>query len=352
MNDERTIEWMHPSWRDLVIERLSADPEARKSFLTKCGMNGLILALSGAGGPKGDRQAPLAATPEDWRALGGTAERLIFAGTSYDTWRLLASVLETVRRQTEDKGGLPIIARGAEAEFVRKALHACAEKWKSDGSGALTSAVNLYLAISEHLSPLPPCPDFRPMWDLSWTASKGEIESFDPAESEPWLAETDEWLGLAAVIMKNEPRFLRQVGFPSEFASSFRQLLPLMAERAHSDMDLTSNDACREETDQLDFLSRLVDAIAALFPDLENEVAEADQAIRDGKCRIEREQERIQEEERKAEEEAEYEYYEELERRAQVVPPGRIEPPSAPSVALPKSSARLVVDLESLFEDL
>lgn len=352
MSDDRTIEWMHPSWRDLVIERLSADSEARKSFLTRCGMNGFILALSGAGGPTGNRQTPLAVTPEDWRVLSETAQRLIIRGTSHDVWRLLVSVLETARRQTGSKGGSSVILRGAEADFVRKTLQACADKWKSDGSHALTSAVNLYLAISEYLSPLPPCPEFRPMWDLSWTASMEEMESFRPSDAEPFLAETDDWLGLAAVVMKYEPRFLRQVGFPSEYAPHFRQLLPLLTERAQLDKDLTSNDECRGEADRLGFLSHVVEGIAALFPDLENEVAEADQAICDRTQHIEREEERIQEREREKEAEQELEYREELERHVRMTSPDRIERPSARSVVPPKSSAFLDVDLGNLFKDL
>ncbi len=44
--------WLHPSWRDLVIERLAADAQRRTDFLTRCGVEGLLLALSTRGQPR------------------------------------------------------------------------------------------------------------------------------------------------------------------------------------------------------------------------------------------------------------------------------------------------------------
>ena len=30
------VSWVHPSWRDLVIESLAADPVERRRFLSRC----------------------------------------------------------------------------------------------------------------------------------------------------------------------------------------------------------------------------------------------------------------------------------------------------------------------------
>jgi len=59
------FEWMHPSWRDLVIEHLVTNTAARRSFLRRCGVNGIMLALSGSGGKEGKRNLPLLVEPQD-----------------------------------------------------------------------------------------------------------------------------------------------------------------------------------------------------------------------------------------------------------------------------------------------
>ena len=64
------VEWVHPSWRDLVIESLAADGEARRHFLPRCGVDGVAIALSWGGGASGERERPLLRCDADWDALG------------------------------------------------------------------------------------------------------------------------------------------------------------------------------------------------------------------------------------------------------------------------------------------
>jgi hypothetical protein len=341
------VEWMHPSWRDLVIDNLSTDSETRRCFLTRCGINGFMLAISQAGGATGMRRTPLLATADDWKALSETAVRLVLAETPYNLWRLLTAVLEAVCRQTVDQGDRLKLAGEAEGEFARKVLGACADKWKADGSSALTSGVKQYFAISEHLSPLPPSPDFGPMWEISWDASRQEMESFNPDDMEFSLGETDDWLGLARVVSNNEPRFLRQVGFPTGFTESIRMFLPCLADRARLDAGVTTEDECREEDDRLDFLSDFVGMVAELFPDLEDEVGQTSRAVEEGKGRIHGRREKIEEEE--AEKKAEYE---ERAWHAGIASPSQPKPPSESTVRFSASFVDSVVDLPKLFEDL
>src|SRR5260370_18693035 len=63
------IEWMHPSWRDLVIDHLVRNAESRQKFLSRCGLQGFLLALSSAGGATGERAIPLLVEPQDWQSL-------------------------------------------------------------------------------------------------------------------------------------------------------------------------------------------------------------------------------------------------------------------------------------------
>ena len=64
------VDWVHPSWRDLVIEELAEDAETRRHFLARCGVDGAAIALSGSGGAEGARERPLLREDADWDALG------------------------------------------------------------------------------------------------------------------------------------------------------------------------------------------------------------------------------------------------------------------------------------------
>ncbi|MEA2431707.1 MAG: hypothetical protein QOI19_2180, partial [Thermoleophilaceae bacterium] len=66
---EGSVGWVHPSWRDLVIDDLAAHAEARRRFLRVAGIDGVGLALSVAGGALGERSLPLVVDDADWDVL-------------------------------------------------------------------------------------------------------------------------------------------------------------------------------------------------------------------------------------------------------------------------------------------
>ena len=71
------LSWMHPSYRDLVIEELSRDVAFRRNFLRTCSVNGLKLAVSEAGGAAGTRRFPLMVDKSAWTMLTQRAGELI-----------------------------------------------------------------------------------------------------------------------------------------------------------------------------------------------------------------------------------------------------------------------------------
>jgi hypothetical protein len=86
------VTWVHPSWRDLVIDHLARSPERRRGFLDACGLPGVELALSTAGGPAGARRLPLVAADDDWDALGDAVHRLCLVLAQDELARLLAAL--------------------------------------------------------------------------------------------------------------------------------------------------------------------------------------------------------------------------------------------------------------------
>src|SRR5882757_9830620 len=97
------IEWMHPSWRDLVIDHLARDAASRQKFLSRCGLQGFLLALSSAGGATGERAIPLLVQPRDWQALSESLPTVLTSGP-YASWSALTTVHNAI---VANKGAVP-----------------------------------------------------------------------------------------------------------------------------------------------------------------------------------------------------------------------------------------------------
>lgn len=93
-----SVAWVHPSWRDLVIDELAADLSAREAFLSACSLDGLLLALSRAGGASGERIRPLLCSDHDWDTARERLHRLIPELADHDLLRLLATLEDALGR--------------------------------------------------------------------------------------------------------------------------------------------------------------------------------------------------------------------------------------------------------------
>ena len=88
------IDWIHPSYRDLVIDELEKNETAALHFLERCSLPGIRLAVSVAGGATGDRRFPLMSTPSSWNVLQRRVRQMI--RQSEDEYTIL-SLLGTLR---------------------------------------------------------------------------------------------------------------------------------------------------------------------------------------------------------------------------------------------------------------
>ena len=98
------LEWVHPSWRDLVIDHVADDPERRLAFLGGCGVEGMLLALSIGGGPYGTRALPFLRADADWDLAADRLGPLVREADGPDLVRLLdglAATCRVVRRSPE-----------------------------------------------------------------------------------------------------------------------------------------------------------------------------------------------------------------------------------------------------------
>jgi hypothetical protein len=151
------VAWVHPSWRDLVIGRLAASGPARRRFLRRCGVHGVVLSLSTAGGAAGERRLPLLVDDQDWDEL---ADRLHGLIPQLERGELIA-VLAALREATSD---LSRLAGRETRELARIVLRRTATLWDSARAPIPLALLEAWLELGRRLTPRPEPPSLGVTW--------------------------------------------------------------------------------------------------------------------------------------------------------------------------------------------
>jgi hypothetical protein len=199
------VEWVHPSWRDLVIEALAADDAARRHFLSCCGVDGVAIALSFAGGASGERQRPLLRCDADWDALGDGVYALCHECDEVEAIQLLGLI--------DDAGEFDEVLALARLALDRL------------GWACKAISVDAIAAWAPLASKLDPAPD-PPAVAMTWLALEPAGAPQTPAELEMFA----DWVRLAVILHDHDPALLKGVGFPERYAETlldFAEQVPL-----------------------------------------------------------------------------------------------------------------------------
>jgi hypothetical protein len=169
--------------------------------------NGLLLAVSAAGGTQGERVFPLLKTDEDWEILAGRA-REILTEIPAGGVRPLLSGLRAAFSALADSAALhtqgPALAR-----LTRVCLSATRERWNARDEPIPIGALEEYVELSTGVRPVPPMPDLSRTWAHLCPTDTAEI-------ADAPIEVLDDWARLTHLAQGAEPRFLRQVKYPRQ----------------------------------------------------------------------------------------------------------------------------------------
>ncbi|MGH2915735.1 MAG: hypothetical protein ACRDMX_12195 [Solirubrobacteraceae bacterium] len=198
------VQWVHPTWRDLVIERLAIDRPLRRRFLARCGLHGTLLALSVAGGADGQRRLPLIGSDEDWDAVGDRLYALIPKLEEAELAATLSAIEIALVEMTRGE------ALGEARVLARAALTRSAERWQDECEPIPLFLLEAWLALSGRLHP----PSAPPSLAATWAAL---LPARVPAlDDEGELARFVDWLTLCEILSAFSPRLLRSLSGESE----------------------------------------------------------------------------------------------------------------------------------------
>jgi hypothetical protein len=250
------VAWVHPTWRDLVIERLAADADLRRHFLGRCGAHGMVLALSTAGGAAGERSLPLVTCDEDWDALG---DRIHALAPELDSGELVA-VLTAIRVAVQELG-----AGGAGGEaraLARMALARIAGLWERDRSPIALTVLDAWLLVSAMLDP--------PLWPPSLSMTWAELlptRAPDPHDV-PEVQRFADWVTLCDLLSSFSPALPQTLGFGRYQMRVMEDFL----RRVAVDLEFTGNEPT----------IRALEATASFAPELAGRAQRLNAWLREG----------------------------------------------------------------------
>ena len=194
--------WVHPSWRDLVIDRLERDPAGRGAFLDRCGLEGVLLALSVAGGPAGERSLPLLVEDADWDALLGHIEAVVADLGTADRVRLmrqLAAAIDDGARRDD---------RRALAELDALAVRVLASVLPGEIDAAALILLQEWYALAGLVEAAPERPDVAGLWVETLPTEALDLRSPEDVSA------LETWTALIATLRLHDPAALETFGFP------------------------------------------------------------------------------------------------------------------------------------------
>jgi hypothetical protein len=221
------IGWVHPSWRDLVIEELRGDASARRRFLSACGVDGVTLALSHQGGARGERALPLLVRDADWDMLGDRLGELLRELEDQDLARVLFALAQTLADVGAD-------AQRVEAEsLARYLLETTRARWERSHRALPAFLLDAWYTLNDHVRTPVDLPRLLETWAELHPASS-VLHHPDRAE----LTRTDEWLALAQTIRDHDPDGLRALGFYGRDLELLERLIVTLTHVASRDEEL------------------------------------------------------------------------------------------------------------------
>jgi hypothetical protein len=263
----RGVQWIHPSYRDLVVEELRADDRLRSRFLEVADLEGIKLAVSQAGGTSGQRCLPLLITVKDWELL---SERCLCLFGTDDDERTI-QLLRVLRSATVDLDGED---RTRMVDTLSACCEAVRKKWDESRAAVKEGSLRELFDASVLIDPLPVAPRLGPTWNSATSALRRSLrESAEKSVSLDAPAVL-EWAKLTGLLVSNEPRFMRQVNFPKAFVGDIAQLLVSAEAEAEADTVPERPDDIWAEADRMSTLEQALTALANAVPRMRRRLQE------------------------------------------------------------------------------
>jgi len=252
------LRWMHPSYRDLVIEELARDQTAYERFMTHMSLAGVKLAISDSGGSRGERQLPLMGSEHSWVLLEARCVEIAGQRNRRAAHDLLAALYQACQTASLESHRVRFAA------IVGRCLRVLRPIWSTETLSA--HELQAYAKASEVADVLEPLPSLEASWEPvaatpSRSLSRWESDYFPDAD------DLEAWSDLVDFIVQCEPRFLRRPSTRLALIEEVGALESLAKELADSPGEPDDADAARGDGAVYGALSNALESAASFVGD-------------------------------------------------------------------------------------
>lgn len=238
-----TIDWIHPSYRDLVIDELFSDHATFEKFVAQTTISGLRVSLSEVSGATGGKRGTPSIRPEGWKILETRAMNI--ARTASD--ERIGELLQVL--SSSGRGPAVTNIRRLICENVRT-------RWDERGEAVTLDALIAFHLATSGLTPVPIAPKIEETWREMCDDALRETESafFDPDVVYEWCRMVD-FVGDWYPDLDSTTNFLKEKAIVEEALETLANRQVAEAEQDH----LTEEIATRFElfAEALDSVSLL-----------------------------------------------------------------------------------------------
>lgn len=254
---KKVVSWIHPSYRDLIIEELSNNSSARTRFLKQMSISGVKLAISDTGGESGDRSLPFLMDDTSWILFKTRCVELASSTKQYEQIKLLTTLGDAVKQV----GVLDV--KNKIRDIIFDVCNAISATWNSGNVEISSYVLSVFVRTSTYTKPLVPMPDLNYTWEEKCKCVNELIEYFDHGELSVRFYDIAEWIDFVDVVSASEPRFLNQVDFPNSYIEDFQKISSIIEDELDYHFDEESSEALREKIDELEKMKDALETIAA-----------------------------------------------------------------------------------------
>jgi len=249
------VDWIHPSYRDLVIEELIEDADLRNTFLRRASLEGIKLAVSDTGGEVGKRRQPFMRSAESWDILNSRCLALVDSRMEI---RELLQVLASAASQ----GTTPDTLRRWK-RLISSVCGAVATVWNEDKAVFSALDIAAFLEARSAVKVDTPLPDLDPSWEALETKFL-ESARAAPADVELNYGPFDEIAAFAEAIQGVAADFLELKGFPERFDTELALILEKAAEEGSARYYLDDAEEMRGLASRMESIASSVERLGGI----------------------------------------------------------------------------------------
>lgn len=203
-------DWIHPSYRDLVIDELVGSYELRMHFFRRSSLEGVKIAVSDTGGQQGERQLPFMLSSESWDVL---QERCLAIVAEQQTDKALLEVLSSAAA----RASVPYLAARWN-KLLTAICRAIRRKWDSTKKLICAGDLAAFREAKQVANCDCPLPEVNLSWDSLEDAFRESISDYSPGDDFDF-GPFDDLAEFATELDLAEPTLLAARGFPDNFES-------------------------------------------------------------------------------------------------------------------------------------